>query len=620
MKMIRWPGLIAFVVIVGIVAIFNFLFLDTILKGVLEKQASFLVGARVDIGDLDFRLSGLHVDIHNIQITDPEQTMRNAVEAGRVSFDLVAGPLLKKKIVIEEMGVQDLAFNTSRKRSGELPASLKRKREKIKKPLDVNVPVKGRLEECTLPDFTVLSDLKNRKPEDLLKGMELKSSEFFADYRKQISDKKQLWEKQLQGLPSKESLNTDLKSLQELISQRPKELTQFPAYIQKVNALQQRVNSSKNSLITARKNLQEEMAGLKTSLSVGEMEKLRIRDYKDVMAKLNIKTPSAEDLVCVLVGKKIAKKANSAITWYKKLDDFMPAGKAKNKEQAPTPVPRIKGTDVKFPIIKGYPDFLIEKADFSVSSDLPAEPGKLVFSSLSGKFQGITTQPSIYGKPALFDLKGSLAGNMARKVALSGTLDHRVAPAEDTVNLVINKFRLQSEDVGVSDDSPLRLTSANLDMDSNLRVSGENLEGRFLLTISEPKIIVGKEAAILTEVFRNIGTFDVVISIGGTLDQPSMAFSSSLTDTLQSRLKNVAQKEMAALQGGLKKAIASSLDKDLKESSMETDGFEKSVLGDITGRLDIANTILKKEPGSVKTGDKENPLDSIKEKLLPFSS
>jgi hypothetical protein len=198
-------------------------------------------------------------------------------------------------------------------------------------------------------------------------------------------------------------------------------------------------------------------------------------------------------------------------------------------------------------------------------------------------------------------------------------LDHRDTPAEDTVNLIINKLRLQPESAKVSDDSPLQLTSADLNLDSTLSVSGENLEGRFMLTFLEPKITIGREASVLTEVFKDIGAFDVVISIGGTLDQPSMTLSSSLADTLQSRLKNVVQKGMEALQGSLKKAIASSLNKDLNKSSVETDGVEKSVLENIAGRLNIAETILKKESGSVTSGDKKEPSDIIKKKLLPFS-
>ena len=40
MKMIRWSGLIAFVIIVGLIAVFNLLFLDGIIKGIVRDQAS----------------------------------------------------------------------------------------------------------------------------------------------------------------------------------------------------------------------------------------------------------------------------------------------------------------------------------------------------------------------------------------------------------------------------------------------------------------------------------------------------------------------------------------------------------------------------------------------------
>ena len=98
MKMIRWSGFIAFVVIVGLITAFNLFFLDSIIKGALEKRSSLIVGARVDIGDLAFKIFGLHIDIRNLQVTNPDQPMRNTVETGTISFDLAAGPLLKKKI------------------------------------------------------------------------------------------------------------------------------------------------------------------------------------------------------------------------------------------------------------------------------------------------------------------------------------------------------------------------------------------------------------------------------------------------------------------------------------------------------------------------------------------
>lgn len=618
MKMIRWPGLVAFVVIVGLITAFNLFFLDSIVKGALEKQASLIVGARVDIGDLAFKIFGLHIDVRNLQVTNPDQPMRNTFETGTVSLDLAAGPLLKKKVIIEKMGVTDLAFNTARKTSGALPARLKKKQTAAKKPTDADTPAeKGQLEKCALPDFAALSNLKKRSPEDLLGNVNLTSSAFLADYRKKILQTRQSWEKRLEALPSKESLNADLKSLQELTEQRPKDITRIPAYLEKVNALRQKVNTSKESLIAARKDFQAEIGSLRSSISQKELEKLKTGDLNDAMAKLNIKPPSTEDLVCVLVGKNIAKKVNFAIKWYRKLNDFMPAGGPKAEKQKPRTVPRMKGVDVRFPITDRYPDFLIEKAVFSAKPALPEEQGKLVVSDLAGKLEGLTTQPAIYGEPAIVNLKGSLAGGKAKEFSLSGILDHRDTPAKDTVKLLIEKLRLRPEDSAISDKSPLQLTSAYLNVNSDLHVSGENLNGRVRMTIQEPEVTVASEASVLAGLFKNIGSFDIAISIAGTLDQPSMTLSSSLANTLDSRFQSIVQKEMGDVQNNLEKAIASRLDKDLKEGSHDTDALEKSVMDSISDRLDIAGSILKKEPGQATPDDKTKPADLLKKKFLP---
>jgi uncharacterized protein (TIGR03545 family) len=294
----------------------------------------------------------------------------------------------------------------------------------------------------------------------------------------------------------------------------------------------------------------------------------------------------------------------------------MPARKPKAEKEKPQAVPRMKGVDVRFPITDRYPDFLLEKAVFSGKPELPEEPGKLVVSDLAGKLEGLTTQPAIYGKPAIVNLKGSLAGGKAKEVSLSGILDHRDTPAKDSVKLNIEKLRLRPEDWVIAEKSPLQLTSAFLNVNSDLHVSGENLNGRVSMTIRDPEVTVASEASILAGLFKNVGPFDIAISITGTLDQPSMTLSSSLTNTLKSRFQGIVQKEMGDVQNNLKKAIASRLEKDLKESRSDTDNLEKLIMDSLSDRLNIAGSILEKKSGSPTPGS--TPADILKKKLLPY--
>ena len=618
MKMIRWSGIIAFIVIVGLITLFNLLFLDSIIERSLEKQASVVLGARVDIGDLDFDIFDLHLEMNDLQVTNPDRPMRNTLEMKTIVFDLAAVPLLKKKFVIENMTVKDIAFDTDRKTSGALPPRFQRLHKKTqvpKKTPDVTVPAVGRLEECVLPDFSALEALKKRSPEDLLRNAQLKSPEILSKYRGRISETRQLWETRLKELPTKESLASDLKALQKLKDERPTDISVLPAYLKKIKELSDKIDKSKKVLTAAGKEFQSDLHNLKQSLSPAEMAKLKNQDLKAAMAKLNIKIPSAEDLVCVLLGKNIAQNISTAISWYRKFNDYVPAGKAKDAKEKPRQVPRMKGVDVQFPVTNGYPDFLIERAEFSAGPDIKTEPGALAFSKLSGDLKGLTTQPALYGKPAQINLKGAFAYGRAREIVLSGNVDHRKAPADDTFNITIKEMRLWQKESEISQKSPLRLTSAKLNVNSILGIKGEDIEGRVLLVVLNPEIAVGPEAAILTDLFKDAGSFDITVSVAGTLDQPSMKLSSSLTNRLESGLKNIVQKELGGLQNGLKKFISSRIDDDLKDADSDIDNLEKSVTGSISDRIDLTGRILKEA-----SGHETKPTDLLKKKefSLPF--
>ena len=602
--MIRWKGLIAFVVIIGLIILFNLLFLDRIIKGVIEDQASLAVGARVDIGDLNSRIFGLSLDIRDLQVTNPDHPMRNAVQVGAVAFDMAAGPLLRKKVVIERMKVADLAFDTPRKTSGALPRKLQEKIEARKKTA-ASVQVEKRIEDCGLPDFSKLTDLKKRSAEELLAGVNLQSASFLGDYQKKVATTKADWEKRLAGLPTKQSIENDVKALQSLKDQRPRDVTQLQNYLEKVNTLQQKVNDTKKSLTEAQQQFQTEMGNLKTSLT--DVEKLKDQDVKTVMGKLGIQIPSATDLICVLLGKDAARKVNSGIAWYRKLSTLIPPGKPKGEKEKPVSKPRLKGVDVQFPITRGYPDFLLELAEFSVRPGGKLGPDTLAFNKLAGQLRGLTTQPSLYGKPTTFNVEGSLTGGVAKGVMISGQLDHRAEPVNDRIDLNIQELNLEQPG-GSQTESPLRLASGNLNIKGSLGAKGDTLNGQVSIDVRNPKVSVGPSAAVLSDLFKNMGAFDITLTIGGTLDQPSLAFSSSASKTLASGLENVVQTKLKGIQDDIKKTIASRVDKDLKGAAGENGNLEKFVQGELSSRLGL----MSLSPAAAPSKDKKGILQLFK--------
>ena len=70
-KWIRWPGLIGFVVVVGIVVALWFLFMDGIVRRTIERGGSTLVGAEVDLARAHVTLIPLGITLSGLQVTDP---------------------------------------------------------------------------------------------------------------------------------------------------------------------------------------------------------------------------------------------------------------------------------------------------------------------------------------------------------------------------------------------------------------------------------------------------------------------------------------------------------------------------------------------------------------------
>jgi len=78
----RWKGIIFIVVLFAIIVILSLIFTDRWLESQLEDTASGLHGAKVEIDDLHFSIFGPVLSWEKLQITDPNNTMKNMVESG----------------------------------------------------------------------------------------------------------------------------------------------------------------------------------------------------------------------------------------------------------------------------------------------------------------------------------------------------------------------------------------------------------------------------------------------------------------------------------------------------------------------------------------------------------
>ena len=96
-KWLRWHGLIAFGVISISLFLLWFFLADLLVKRSIEKTGTRVVGAKVELAEADIHLFPLGITLKSLQVTNPDNPMSNAVEAGWIDFSLDGLSLLRRQ-------------------------------------------------------------------------------------------------------------------------------------------------------------------------------------------------------------------------------------------------------------------------------------------------------------------------------------------------------------------------------------------------------------------------------------------------------------------------------------------------------------------------------------------
>ncbi|MCK4838511.1 MAG: TIGR03545 family protein, partial [Desulfobulbaceae bacterium] len=189
--MIRWQGLGVFATVTALICLFTLFFIDPIIKGIIEKQGSAIVGARVELAEADLTFFPAGLVLSSLQITNPDQPLRNIVEIDQLAMSLDAMRLLQRKIIIEQMAMEGIRPDTPRLKSGALPGYAARKK----------VTTSGDSKKGFQTPKLQIPDVK-----EILGKEKLASLELAKNYQAQIKADTLKWQQQLAELPDESKL------------------------------------------------------------------------------------------------------------------------------------------------------------------------------------------------------------------------------------------------------------------------------------------------------------------------------------------------------------------------------------------------------------------------------
>ncbi|BBO74940.1 hypothetical protein DSCW_23570 [Desulfosarcina widdelii] len=579
---IRWKGLIAFVVAVVTIVLVWFLAVDAVVRRVIETAGTRVVGARVDLAAADLSLFPTGLTLVGLEVTNPDAPMENTVEVRKMTMDLDPGYLIRRKVIVNNLQVEGLAFNTPRKASGEVPELARKNREKKERQL--SEAAKAGVEKVC-GSFSMPS-LSQPDVEAILAKESLDSIATAKELDQALKAEQAKWEKELERLADEKTL-AEYKTRIEKIKGGGGSLGAILGAAGEVQQLQADIKKDLDRLKAAKKTFTTDFNDYQAR--VRNLANAPAKDIQRLTNKYSLSPEGLSNMSQLIFGQRLCGWVQTASDWYAKIEPYLSnvsvGGEGKPEEQTPL---RGKGKNIRFAETPPMPDFLVR--NLKIDAALPV--GKL-----TGKAENVTLDQHILGRPMTFAFLGREMKRIA-SLNLSGTANY-VKPDAPKNDAKLTVKGLGLENLSLIDDKvlPLVLRQATGNLNLNLETVGNVLDAALKANFSSVEFdaqAAGKAAMAeaLQTALSGIDQFSLTADIAGTLQAYTVDISSDLDKVLKSAVGQLVKKEVAKFQAQLEQKISARLQGPMQQAQSSLSG-----LGDIetelTNRLNLGNNLLK---------------------------
>jgi len=580
--MIRWKGLIAFAVTVVAIALVWFLVVDAVVRRVIETAGTRAVGARVDLAEADLTLFPTGLTLVGLAVTNPDAPMENAVEVGKMTMDLDPGYLIRRKVIVNNLQVEGLEFDTPRKTSGEVPELARKRGEKKERQLAETAKA-GVEKVCGT--FTMPS-LSKPDVEAILAKESLESIAMAKELDQELKTEQKKWEKELERLADKETL-AEYEARIEKIKGSGGSLGSILGAAGEVQQLQSDIKKDLDRLKAAKKTITTDFNDYQAR--VRNLAKAPARDIRRLTNKYSISPEGLSNMSQLIFGQRLCGWVQTASDWYGRIKPYLAnvsaGGKEKPEEQTPL---RGKGKNIRFAESPPMPDFLIR----NLKIDAALSVGKL-----TGKAENVTLDQRTLGRPMTFAFLGREMKHID-SLNLAGTANY-VKPdmPKNEAKLTVKGLGLENLSLIDDDVLPLVLRQATGNLNLNLETVGNVLDAALKANFSRAEFDaegVGKGAIAeaLQKALSGVDQFSLNADIAGTLQAYTVDISSDLDKILKSAAGQLVKKEVAKFQAQLEQKISAKLQGPMKQTQSSLSGLG-GIETELANRLDLGNNLLK---------------------------
>jgi uncharacterized protein (TIGR03545 family) len=575
-RWIRWPGLIGFTIVVAIIVVLWLVFMDGIVRRIIERAGTALVGAEVDLARAHVTLVPLGVTLSGLQVTDPSAPSTNSIEVSRIAFQLDSLNLFRRKVIIDEMAAEGARFGTARKRLGKVVVPPPKPPEERKK-------------ESALPSFT-MPDVKK-----VLQEEKLESPAFIEQAQADLKKKSDTWQKQMASLPDKAALDAYQERIRKLKEARKGGLTGLTGAAADALALTKDLNRDLETVKKTKVAFGTDLAAAKALVEKAEQSPLE--DVRRIADKYSISSEGLANLSQTLFGGAVRGWIDKGVLWYGRLKPLFdrPAEK-KGKVEVVKPL-RGRGVDVRFKEDRPLPDFLIS----AIKASLQPEAG-----TFTGTIKNVTPDQAILGKPLTLSFTGSGMKD-AQGADISGTLDH-LKPDQpvDSIEIAVQGFRATGMTLSSAASLPVSLQEGLLDLTVRGKRDAKAISARCVAQVRGAKLNTsadssgGAFASAIKSSLAKVTAFTLTADITGTPENYQVKVSSDIDKVLKDAAGSVVREQRDKIEKALMTAVQEKTDAKLAGLKEGLGGLG-SQGGKLDGLQDRLNSLIK-EAGSSAGG------------------
>ena len=527
----RWRAIVPLGVLLILVGGAWWLFADRLGRIAVERGGAAVLGARVEVRSLHIALGPGTVTVAGLVVASPFDSLQNLFEADQIVADLDVLPLLEKKVAIDRLAATGLRFGTHRTTSGFVRSTGPSASAQIM----ANVRSWAAQPALRVP---LLQLATGKLSVDSLDPRQLQTIQAAESLATRIDSSGRTWTDALSGLEVQSSADSALAFVQRLQRAKPTDLT----LIRDARRALTRLKQTRDRVTTLERGVKAGAGTLEQGLAA--IGAARTRDYAFAKSLIRLPPIDASAIAWVLFGPEAVGKFQRALYYTQLARAYMPPGLKPRPEAAPA---RRAGVTVAFPREHERPGFLLRDAEVSLL--LGADSSGL--KRYSGRLQGLTSAPSLYGRPTTFDLR-------APTVSADAVFDHVHDTPRDALGGTLRGVSIPGI---VLPGLPIRVVPGTGDLSLGFALYGDSLRGRWQVLAPaatwqrDSGAAGGAAADFLWRVVSRIDRLDLLAELGGTLDHPHLRVRSNLDGAVSDDLRAAIGDEVAAAEASLRARV-----------------------------------------------------------------